>query len=141
MTEWVAPVLAASALLVAAWIAQPGRRAVAIRRYVELLNDLPESSAQRQRLANEIDSMIDGELDWRRTVELSQVLMVTLATGTFAIVTSSIARSLGGIWWLIAVIAWLCLFASLAIVIAGLIRSAARLIRDKRSGTSADSSE
>lgn len=120
MSDFVAALAAAVAVFLAAWWGQPGRKAIGIRRYVELLNDLPEDSSQRVRLAAEIDKMIDGEIDGRRFNEALQMAWAILVSFAIALLTTSMARSLGGAWWVASIAYWVLTGASVAGLIVGL---------------------
>jgi Flp pilus assembly protein TadB len=123
MTELVVALIAAGGALAAAWWSQPGRRAIGIRRYVELLNDLPAKSKQRKRLAKEIDKMVDGELLDRRFNEIAQAVWAIFAFGVIASVTTSIARSHGGAgWWILSIVYWALTAAMAGAFVFGLWR-------------------
>lgn len=122
MSEFVAALVGASAVFIAAWWSQPGRKAVTIRRYVELLNDLPKGSTQREPLAAEIDKMIDGELHDRRFNEVFRVVGVFSVSLVIAIVASSAASNSGGAWSVVAVEFWILTVILAAIIVVGLVR-------------------
>ena len=122
MFEFLVALVGAGAVFVAAWWGQPGRKAVAIRRYVELLNDLPGNSTQRTPLAKEIDKMIDVELHDRRFNEVLQVVSALFVSLVVALATTSIARSAGGNWWVVAVEFWVLTVAIAAMFVIGLVR-------------------
>lgn len=122
MSEFVAALVGAGAVFTAAWWGQPGRKAVGIRRYVELLNDLPSNSTQREPLATEIDKMIEVELHDRRVNEVLHVAGAIFVSFVIAVVTSSMARDAGGSWWVVAVEFWVLTVAIAVIFVVGLVR-------------------
>ncbi|MCB2413071.1 hypothetical protein LGT39_09480 [Demequina sp. TTPB684] len=120
MTELVVALVAASAVFLAAWWGQPGRKAVGIHRYVQLLNELPEDSKQRDRLVAEIDKMIDIELDNRLFNEVAQMVWTIFAFGVVGSLATSIARSHGGTWWAASIGFWVMTFAMAGAFVVGL---------------------
>ena len=115
MTEFVAALVAAGATFLVAWWGQPGRKAVAIHRYAELLNDLPADSKQRERLAAEIDKMVGDEIDGRRIDEVMQIVWMIFAFAAIAFLANSVAQNHGGPWTVASVV-----FGGLAIAMVAL---------------------
>ena len=122
MPEFLAALVGAGAVFTAAWWGQPGRKAVGIRRDVELLNDLPIDSTQRGHLATEIDKMIEVELHERRVNEVLHMAGAIFVSFVIAVVTSSVARNAGGSWWVVAVEFWVLTVALAVIFVVGLVR-------------------
>ncbi len=130
MTELVVALIAAGGALVGAWWSQPGRRATGIRRYAELLNELPAKSKQRRKLAKEIDRMVDNELFDRRVDEVAGMVWVTFAFGVIASLTTSFARSHGGTWWILPIVYWALTVGMGGAFVVGLLRP--RRLRAKK---------
>lgn len=114
----VAAVVAAAT----AWWGQPGRRALGIHRYVQLLNDLPSASEHRDRLALEIDKMVKSDLDDRVTNEVLRMVWTSFGFVAFALVATSLARSAGGLWIVLAAVAWSLMVLTAAALGFGVVR-------------------
>ncbi|WP_062208327.1 hypothetical protein [Demequina oxidasica] len=130
MSVFVVALVGAGAVFLAGWLSQPGRRAVGIRRYVDLLNDLPKESAQRDPLAAEIDKMIKVELQDRRLNEIARAVGFFFFSLVLAIFGSLMAGHTGGFWWIVAVEFWMLTAGIAVIFFVGLLRRKA----DKASG-------
>lgn len=121
MLEIAVGTLGALAVVAAALLSQPARRALVIHRYVVLLRDLPKGSKQRKRLAKEIDRMVETELETRRFWETSRFVAAIFGFSSLAWIFTDVASRSGGWWWFYAALYWL---AALTLVVALIIVSA-----------------
>ncbi len=117
MTQFVVALVAAGATFLVAWWGQPGRKAVAIRRYAELLNDLPKDSKQRERLAAEIDKMVGDEIDGRRIDEVMQIVWMIFTFAAIAFLANSVAQNHGGTWAVASVVSGVLAIAMVALFV------------------------
>jgi hypothetical protein len=134
MLEIAAAVVGSLAVVAGAVLGQPARRATVIHRYVALLNDLPSESVQRNRLAAEIDRMVDAEIDARRYWATVRFTFAIVGFASLASVFAEVALRSGGVWWFYAILCSIAALSLLAVPIYFAVRWLWRRLLTHRSG-------